>query len=86
MKKTLKYAIILWILLLLYCLVTLPFLVRFGGEKTVAERFTVFLMTFPIDSIPNGSTFFVNLILNTAFWATIFLFLSSGISIIKRKL
>jgi hypothetical protein len=60
----------IWLVYMLYTILTIPFLVRFGGGRTIREKITIFLINTPLET-SDSKWFFPFLAINGLFWAFI---------------
>ena len=70
MLKPLISILSIWLVYMLYTILTIPFLVRFGGERTILEKITIFLVSIPLET-SDSIWFFPFLVINGLFWALI---------------
>lgn len=70
MLKPLISIFSIWLVYMLYVILTLPFLVRFGGERTIPEKITILLINTPLET-SDSKWFFPILTINGLFWALI---------------
>lgn len=69
MKKVLPIFIIFWVVYMFFCLISFPYLVRFGGERSLFEKIILFISQTPFSmSNPNFDALLV-LVTNGFIWS-----------------
>lgn len=69
MKKVVPIFIISWVVYLFFCFITAPFLVRFGGERSLFEKIILFILQTPFSLSNPSFDVFLLLATNGFIWS-----------------